>query len=291
MELILKITNHDYKMFLNSNVDALVIALEGFSCDYLIDYPLDDLPEIITNIKKHNKKVYLSLNIIANEDTTKKLETLINQILALEVDGYVVSDFGFLQIFKENNQHNRVIFNPVTTITNKYSSKIANDLGINHVCIANELNFNDILDIANYTNGNIEILAQGYYQICNSKRALISNFLKKLKIKKNSSTYYIKEESRDYAYPIVEINNDLFVYTDKQRSLLTYLKPLKNANIKYYRIDTTLLNYDDINKIIDIYHNALKEDKYEEEYVIQLENLNSNMKCLDNVSILKKEGK
>ena len=212
------------------------------------------------------------------------------EISKLDADGFVIADFGILQLFKEANLSSKVIFNPVTTITNKYSSKIANNLGINHVCVANELNLKDILEISKHTKGNIEVLAQGYYQICNSKRPLLSNFFKQFKIKNNSQSYFIKEESRDYAYPIIELNNEVLVYIDRQRCILPYLKQIIDSKVKYLRIDTIFMSIEEIKLTIDIYNNAINNLNSLDYYLLQIENsTNSNLKCLDNISILKKE--
>ena len=291
MEIILNLTNHKYNLFLDSKIDTFVLGLKDYSTDHLIEYKINELEDIIHNIHKHNKKLYLSLNIIANEKQIDDLNNIIESIKSLSIDGFVISDFGILQIFREHSLINKVIFNPVTTITNKYSASIANNLGINHICIANELNLNDIIEVSKFNDGKIEILAQGYYQICNSKRPLITNFLNRFRIKPSSSSYFIKEENRDYAYPIVEIRNDLLIYIDKQRCILPYIKTLIESNIEFFRLDTTFLSLEDINTIIEIYHKAIKENEYEERDLFTLEKMNSNLTCLDSISILKKEAK
>ena len=182
-----------------------------------------------------------------------------------------------------------IVFNPITNVTNKYSSKLFNEMGINHVCLANELNIKDILEVADYTSGNIEILAQGYYQICNSKRPLLTNFFKQFKLKSTSKHYYIKEESRDYAYPIMEVDNEIFVYIDKQRCILNYFKEIKNVNIKYIRIDTVFMDMDEINFFINLYDSIITNIENLQLAIDSVSKTNSNLKCLDNISILKKE--
>ena len=292
MELILNINQYGYSAFLDSKVDAFVLGVKGFSAGYEMTYELDEFARIEKYIHEKGKKLYLSLNILANEYTASELEKSMLFIKDLDVDGFIVSDFGILQIFIEHELTSKVIFNPITTITNKYSAKIANDLGIKHVCLANELNIKDILEISNFTKGNVEILAQGYYQICNSKRPLLTYFLNKYKKRGSQETdhYFIKEESRDYAYPIVEIEDDLFIYIDKQRCVLPYLKELINSGISYLRIDTVFLEMDQINTIIEAYKDALDSLENLEASLTKLkENTDSNYKCLDNISLVKKE--
>ena len=290
MELIINNNQYDYEYFLDSQVSIIQIGLEGFCSGYLKTYPLEQISFIASKIHKNNKRIYLSLNIIANEDTIECLKKIITQLSQLEIDGFVVADFGIFQILKEANLTNKIVFNPVTNITNKYSANIINNLGINHCCIANELNLKDVLDISNYNDGNVEILAQGYYQICNSKRSLLTNFFKKHKLKNKSDYYYIKEESRDYSYPIIEINNETLVYIDRQRCILPYLTQISEAKIKYLRIDTMFLTLHEIQKHIETYNKVIKNPNLIDS---ELENIitysNSNLKCLDNISILKKE--
>lgn len=289
MKLILNLNNHDYKDFLNSKVEVITIALEGFSCGYLTTYSLDELPSIIKEIHSSKKQVYLAINKICNEVTINKLSAIMKRISNLEIDGFYLSDFGVFQIFIENKLTEKVIFNPVTSITNKYTLSILNSLNIHHACIANELNLKEVLETANYNNGCMEILGHGYYQICNSKRKLLSTFLKKFKVKSDSSYYHIKEENRDYAYPIIEIDDDLLVYIDKQRATLSYLNDFENSNIEYLRIDTIFLNSEEVHLLIDTYHDVINKKSTIEQAMDRIKNTNSNFKCLDNISILKKE--
>jgi putative protease len=263
--------------------------LKDYSCGYLKTYSLDELPSIIQTIHNSKKKVYVSLNIISNENNINSLEQNMEYIKSLNADGYVIADFGIFQVFKEFQMTNKIIFNPVTNITNKYSTSIANNMGINHVCLANELNIKDIIEIANYNQGNIQLLAQGYYQICNSKRPLLTNFFKNFKIESDSKYFYIKEESRDYAYPIIEINGETLVFIDKERSIIKHLPEILEAKIENLRIDTIFLTKEEINQRIDIYEAVLSNKLSIEDAIKSLKSTNSNLDCLDNISILTKE--
>ena len=291
MELILNINQYGYSTFLDANVDIFAIGIKDFSMGYIMKYSLEDIPSITKYIHEKNKKIYLSFNAALNEKSIQELEKLMSNIADLNVDGFIINDFGVFELFKEYNLTDKIIFNPSTLITNKYSAKYYNDFGINHVCVANEINYKDLLEIAKFTDGNIELLAQGYFQICNSKRPLITHFLNQFKNKHASETnhYYIKEENRDYAYPIHQVDDNLLIYVDKQRCLLPYLKDLIDQNIKYLRIDTTFLDINEINTIVEVYNNAINDISKIDEGLEKLKTTNSNFTCLDTISILKKE--
>lgn len=289
MKLILNMNNLNYKDFLTSNVDVIAIGLKGFCCGYLISYSLLEIKEIINDIHNHNKEIYLSANLIGNEEKINEFIDIVRELKELNFDGIYVSDFGFLQVLKENGLLNKVIFNPITSITNKYSLKIFNSFSLHHSCIANELNLKEVIETSNYNNGNLELLVQGYYQICNSKRKLITNFLKKFKIKSTSKKYYIKEENRDYAYPIIEIENDLLIYIDRQRCLAPYFDRINETNPKFLRIDNIFLDKEETELIINTYHQLINNLITTKEAISILKDTNSNFKCLENISILKKE--
>ena len=292
MELILNINQYDYLNYINYNVSTIQIGLTNFCVGYIKSYSLDELENIISTIHSHNKKIYVTINKIANEELTNKLLAIMPQLSSLNIDGFVLADFGILQIFKMYNLTSKIIFNPVTNITNKFSAKIMNEMGVNHVCLANELNIQDILDISLYTMGNIELLAYGYYQICNSKRPLLTNFFRKNKIKDLSNYYYIKEESRDYSYPIIELDGDCLVYIDRPRTIIKYFNEIRNANIKYLRIDTMFLGQSEIDLVLSSYHQLIDDTSKASQIMETIKkHTTANLLCLDTISILTKEKK
>lgn len=296
MELILNTNNLGYKPFLNSNINSLIIGLKNFCVNQQFSASVRQLPKIIDEIKSHNKKIYLSINIFANERETRKLQNIVNKLISLDIDGFIVSDLGVLNILKNKNLANKVSLDLQTYVTNMHSAKALLNFGVNRVCLSKEITLEDIKIISKHNEGKIELLAQGYYPITYSKRPILSCYLKNFKIKNKSNLYYIKEETRDSYYYLLEQKNNLSVFNDSQYSLLCYLKKLYEANIKHLRIDSIFLTKEEIMKHINSYSSAISYLKNSN--TVDFEKLCQEYKqnpvyqtpFLHNESILLKEG-
>lgn len=297
MSIILNTNEYGFIPFLHTNVDAFIIGLKDFCVNQKYCVTIKKLPEIIKKIKKEHKSLYLSINMFANEKHTIKFKNIINKLKNLDIDYFVVSDLGILNIFKENNLSDKVILDLQTYVTNKYSAKSLLDLGINRVCLSKEITLEDIKEIASFNNGNIDVLCQGYVPITYSKRSILSRYYSKYNLKKANGIHYIKEESRENYYYLDESNNDLIVYNDKQYSLFPYLNDLLNNNINHLRIDANFLNEQEIIEYIELYSKGIEYitnnelDKYNK---LKEEFINSHSfdnRFLQNSSFLLKEGK
>ena len=295
MELILNTNEFGVAPFLDTSVDAIIIGLKNFCINQPFSLSIKELKESIKEIKNKGKKVYLSVNIFALEKDIVKFKKKANKLVELDIDGFIVSDLGILNVLKELNLENKVILDCQTYVTNNYSAKSLLNLGVNRICLSKEITLEDIKNIAISSKGNVELLAQGYYPITYSKRPILSCYLKNFKLKKNSSLYYIKEETREDFYYLLENKNSLTVFNNKQYSLFCYLDELKKNSINHLRIDTLFLKEEEIKEYIEIYHKAIVaiENNDRETYTALKEEFNAKFTYstpfLHNGSFLLKE--
>ena len=255
MELILNTNKDGYKPFIDLDVDSFIVGLKGYSLNQFFEVSLKELTSVIQEIKNKGKKIYLSINIFSQEKETLKLKKFIPQLKNYDLDGIILSDLGLLNIFKENGLESKVVLDLQTYVTNKYSAKSLLDQGIKRVVLSKEITLKDMQEIANFTDNKVEILVQGYYPITYSKRPILSCYMKHFKLKKKSALYYIREESRDKMYILIENKRNLTVFNDKQYSLLNNIEELSNINS--FRIDTNFLTIEEVRNYINIYRQAI----------------------------------
>lgn len=297
MELILNTNEFGYKFFLDAHIDSIIIGIKNFCINQPFSLTIKEIRAAVKDIKEKRKKIYLSLNTFACEKDILKIKKIIPRLLKLNVDGYIVSDLGILNLFKELNEEKKVILDLQTYATNKYSVQSLLNLGVNRVVLSKEITLDDIKEISAFNNSKIELLAQGFYPITYSKRPILSCYFKNFKIKKKSNLYYIKEEFRNDFYRILECKNNLSVYNSKQFSILNYLPELLEKNVSYLRIDTNFLEENEIKEYIETYYRAIQciKNNQLEEYTKIKEEFNSKYEFdtpfLFNESFLLKEGK
>lgn len=257
MNIILNTNSLGYKPFLDCPVDSFIIGLKDFCINQKYNLSIKNLPLIINEIKNKNKKIYISINDLLLEKKLSKFKKIFNQLILLDIDGFIVSDLGVLNVFIENNLQSKVILDLQTYITNKYSAKSLLDFGIKRICVSKEITLEDIKEISIYNKGNIEVLCQGYTSIAYSKRPILDCYYKKYKLNKNKETHYIKEESRDNYYYLNQEKNILTVYNDKQYSLFNILPNLIESEINNFRIDANFLNEEEIKEYINYYRKGI----------------------------------
>lgn len=296
MELILNTNELGYMPFLNTSVDAIIVGLKDFCINQPFSLSTKELLTAIKSIKNNKKKIYLSVNFFATEKNILRFKKTLNVIKDFEIDGYIVSDLGVLNIFKNLGIQDKVTLDLQTYITNKYSAKSLINMGISKISLSKEITLNDIKTIANFNSGKIDLLVQGYYPITYSKRPILNCYLKNFKLKRNNTKYFIKEESRQEYYPLIEEKNGLLVYNSKQYSLFNELPELIN-NVSSLRIDTIFLSEKEIKEYIEIYRKAIQfiENNKLTEY-IKLKDIFNNKYIFDtpflySESFLLKEGK
>jgi len=257
MNIILNTNELGYLPFLETPVDSFIIGLKGFCINQKYSVNIKELDNMIKEIKNNNKNLYLSINTFLLEKDLKRFKMIFNKIKNLDIDAFIVSDLGILNIFIENNLENKVILDLQTYVTNKYSAKSLLNLGVKRIVLSKEITLEDIKNISTYNNGKIEVLSQGYVPITFSKRPILKCYYEKYGLNKKGDTHYIKEENRDNYYYLYEEKDNLTIFNDKQYSLFPYLFELVSANIENFRIDANFLNEKEIKEYIDIYKKGI----------------------------------
>ena len=297
MELILNTNKLGYKPFLTSKIDAFIIGVNNYCINQQFRVSVKQLNEAITLARENKKKIYLSINNFVPEKKITLYKKLINKIKNLDIDGFIVSDLGVFNIFREFNLQSKVILDLQTYVTNNYSAKSLLNFGPSRICLSKEITLNDIKKISKCNPGKIELLAQGYFPITYSKRPILKCYMKNFKLKSKCSMHYIKEESRNDFYYLLEDKEGLSVYNNHQYSLFNHLPELIQNDVVFFRIDSTFMRKEEILDYINYYSNAIEaiknndDNKYEELNKEFNEKYSFEVPFLYNESFLLKEGK
>lgn len=296
MELILNTNELGYEPFLDTNINSIIIGLKNFCTNQPFSLSINQLPEAIKKIKSAKKNIYLSVNLFAREKDLSKIKKIVNKLKNMEIDGYIISDLGVLNIFKSFNLENKITLDLQTYVTNKYSAKSLLNMNISKVTLSKEITIEDIKEIVSFNCSKIELLCQGFYPITYSKRPILTCYFKQFKLRKKSSLYFIKEENRQNFYPLVETKNALLVYNDTQYCLFNHLEELINIKINALRIDSVFLTKEEITNYINFYSEGIRllTTNKQNDYNLLKKEFNKkyffDMPFLYNDSFLLKEG-
>ena len=272
----------DVSLLENINVYGWIVNVLDLSCYYDTLYSIEEIEKIVEIAHKNNQKVYVNAKKIIHEQNIREVTSLIKELEVIGVDYYLYGDFAFYQIAESLNITDKLIYQVVTYMTNKYDIEVMlNDN--NSIVVSTELSFEEMRYIVNDIPKQLHIHAFGYYPIFHSRRELISNYLlyrnREIELKAN---YDIVEELRNSHYPIEQNENGMVVYLDGAYCLTEELTSFDNS---IGILLSKFITLEDYQKVLEVY---IETNKYSE-----LDNLNiilSKGLLYEQSILLKKEG-
>ncbi len=204
----------DSSLLENVNVYGWIVNILDLSCYYDTLYSIEEIEKIVEIAHKNNQKIYINAKKIIHEQNIVEVTSLVKKLELIGVDYYLYGDFAFYQIAESLNITDKLIYQVVTYMTNKYDIEVMLKEN-NSVVVSTELSFEEMKDIVNNVTQQLHIHTFGYYPIFHSRRELISNYLiyrdREIDFK---ADYDIVEELRNSHYPIEQNENGMVVYLD-----------------------------------------------------------------------------
>lgn len=140
------------------------------------NFSLDDLKEAVIFANKHHAKVHVTVNIVPIDDDFAKLDEYLLALDNIGVHAIIVSSVYIMKRAQELNCHFEIHVSTQQSITNNLAiSFLKQNLNINRVVLARELNINEIIDIKNKSSVAIETFIHGGMCSSYSGRCGLSN--------------------------------------------------------------------------------------------------------------------
>ncbi|MDD5455654.1 MAG: U32 family peptidase C-terminal domain-containing protein, partial [Candidatus Margulisbacteria bacterium] len=97
--------------------------------------------------KKNNKKYYLALNIFAHNEDIRELETILPKLKKLDIDAFIVSDPGFIQILRQQIPEVQIHLSTQSNVLNYESVRFWKEQGVSRIILARELSKTELVMI------------------------------------------------------------------------------------------------------------------------------------------------
>lgn len=239
-------------------VSGYILGIKDLSVN--LSFILEDY-SLIDEVKKEEKKVYISLNKNMQNDDLKLLEETLISLSKLNIDGIFFYDLAVLNIVKRLNLKIDLIWNQEHFATNFYTANYYYDNGVSSMHVSSDITLEEIKEIKNNYKGDLFISIFGYLPMFNSFRHLVNNYLDTFGIKKNKELYYMEEKGK--YYPIIDDQYGTTVYSENILNGLNEYNLLKNNNISFI-LDSFLISNEKFIEVLKIF-NLESEDKFIEE--------------------------
>ena len=253
----------------NYGADACYLAGKKFGLRAFSDnFDQAEMKESVELAHKLNKKIYVTINIVAHNDDFNGLEEYLKYLEEIKVDAIIVSDLGIISLARKVVPNLSIHVSTQANITNKYSAKFYSDLGVKRLILARELSINEIKEIRNYIPKDIELecFVHGAMCISYSGRCLLSNYLSGRDSNRGACIqacrfeYSICEKSRNEDhYDIQEDERGTYILNSKDLCMINHLNDLIDAGVTSFKIEGRMKSPYYVATITNAYRRAIDD--------------------------------
>ena len=257
------------KMAILYGADAVYIAGENFGLRTASkNFTEEQMREAVDFVKKNNKKIYVTCNIIPHNDDFEGLESYLKYLQEVGVDAIIVADPGVLIIAKETVPDMEIHWSTQANNTNFNSARFWYKQGVKRVVTARELSFEEIKKIRDEipSDMDIESFVHGAMCISYSGRCLMSNYMTGRDANRGSCAhpcrwkYSLVEEKRPGEYfPIEEDERGTYFFNSKDLCMIEYVKELIEAGVSSFKIEGRVKTPYYVATVVRAYRMAIDE--------------------------------
>jgi len=256
------------KTALNFGADACYLAGKSFGLRAMSsNFTNEELWEAVNLAHNSNKKIYITVNILAHNGDFNGLKEYLEYLQEIKVDGVIVSDIGIMRFVRDYAPNLELHVSTQSNITNKYSAMEFVKMGAKRLVLARELSIEEIKEIREYIPKDIEIecFVHGAMCISYSGRCLLSNYLCGRDSNRGACVqacrfeYTIREKSRDNGneYEIQEDNRGTYILNSKDMCLIKHIKELVDAGITSFKIEGRMKSPYYVATVVNAYRRAI----------------------------------
>lgn len=261
------------KIAIDYGADAVYMAGELFGLRAgAKNFSLDDMREGIEYAHIRGKKVFLTMNVFAHNDDIERMDSYLNQLKDLEIDAFLVSDAGVIQMIWDILPNAEIHLSTQANTTNYKTAAFWYQQGVKRIVLARELSFDEIKGFRDHLPADLELEAfvQGAMCISYSGRCLLSNFMIERDANRGMCAhpcrwkYSLLEEKRpgEY-YPVEEDERGTYIFNSRDLCMIEHIPDLIESGLSSLKIEGRMKSIFYVATIIGAYRKAI--DAYYEE--------------------------
>ena len=205
---------------------------------------LIELQEAVRLIHAQGKRLYIAVNILANNHDLSLLPPYLEELAALAVDGLIVSDPGVIRLARRFAPDLALTLSTQANVSNYESAAFFQEQGINRIVLARELSLEELYQMRQRLSVELEVFVQGAMCMAYSGRCLISHYMTGRSANRGACahpcrySYALVEEQRPEQYfPLEEDERGSYILNSCDLCLLEYLPQLMEIGIDAFKIE------------------------------------------------------
>ena len=267
MELLAPAGNFEkFLTALHFGADAVYLAGGKFGLRaFAGNFTEEEMEKAVKIAHSQNKRVHVTLNIIAKDKDFEGLEEYLKFLQKIGVDAVIVADIGILAFIREKAPKLNVHVSTQANIINSYSAKLMASLGVKRLILARELSLEEVKEIRQKTPSNIEIevFVHGAMCMAYSGRCLLSNYLTGRDSNHGECVqacrwkYMVREVNREDEMEVQEDERGSYIFNSKDLNMIEYLGLLKEIGVDSVKIEGRMKSPYYVATVVNAYRRAI----------------------------------
>ncbi len=224
----------------------------------------EKMAEAVVYAHKHGVKVYVTINILAHNRDFADLDSSLQALYKIGVDGLIIADPGIFSRAQKCVPRLAIHLSTQANVTNGESARFWLKHGASRLNLARELSLQEIREIRDMVTGELEIFVHGALCISYSGRCMLSNYMTGRDANQGSCahpcrySYRLIEEKRPGEYfPVEEDERGTYIFNSKDLCLLEGLPELVAAGVDSLKIEGRMKSIFYVGGVTRIYRAAL----------------------------------
>ena len=254
---------------LHFGADAVYCASKKFGLRaYASNFTEQELEQVTKDVHNAGKKIYITVNIFADNSDFVELKDFLEFLQDIGVDGIIVSDPGIISFAKKYAPKLHIHISTQANVTNKYSIEFWRDQGADRVVVARELSVDKIKEISDYLGDSIELEAfvHGAMCISYSGRCLLSTYLTGRDSNRGECVqlcrweYELRNVDRpEIPLGISEDHRGTYILNSKDMNTLPILDKIINAGVTSMKIEGRMKSEYYVGCVVNAYRKRIDD--------------------------------
>lgn len=248
--------------------DAVYLGGKEFSLRaYADNFTLEEMAIGLAFARQHNKKVYVTVNILAHNRDLQQMPSYLEKLEEMQVDGLIISDPGIIKLARRYAPSLPLTLSTQANVSNYEAAAFYRDLGVKRIVLARELSLEEIQEIKKRVDIEIEMFIHGAMCVSYSGRCLLSHYMAGRSANYGACAhpcryrYALVEEKRPgQYYPIEEDQRGSYILNSRDLCLLEYLPRLIDIGIESFKVEGRMKSPLYVASVASVYRQAI--DRY-----------------------------
>ena len=251
--------------------DAVYLGMEKYSLRANAkNFTFEDLKQGVLFAHKYNKKVYVTVNIVFQNEDIDGLEEFLRKLEEIGVDAVIASDPIVIDIVNENKLNLELHLSTQASVFNKDAAKYFIKNNVKRIVLARECLKEDIKDIIDNLDVEIECFIHGAMCSNISGRCVLSNYFTNRDANRGGCAQVCRFNFNLYDEDKKQISlTNNFSLAPKDLSLFDHIKELMDIGVSSFKLEgrmrsiyyvATILSV--YRKLIDMYSNNIYDEAY-----------------------------